>query len=229
MTCSVINTSKRAFFFDMDGVIFDSMPNHAAAWDDIMRQHGLDFTARDCYLQEGRTGQDVIREAILKTEHREATEEEIWSIYQEKTDSFLLRGGAPPMAGAREVLEWLQAREDTQIFIVTGSGQQSLFDTLDEHFPGIFVRERMVTAFDVEHGKPHPEPYLKAWMKSGLSKEECCVVENAPLGVRAGKAAGLDVIAVNTGPLMDEDLLAEGADVVLPDMPALLRYLQQIF
>ncbi len=209
----------------MDGVLFDSMPNHAAAWEEVMLQHGLPFTAEDCYINEGRTGQDVIHEAILKYAHRDASDEEIWSIYHEKTAAFQRRGGAQPMHGVKQVLDFLKAR-DAQIWIVTGSGQKSLFDNIDSHFPGIFTRERMITAFDVSHGKPNPEPYLKAWERSGLPKEECCVIENAPLGIRAGKAAGLYSIAVNTGPLADDLLRREGADQVFPDMAALLTFLQ---
>ena len=216
---------KQGFFFDMDGVLFDSMPNHAAAWEEVMLQHGLPFTAEDCYINEGRTGQDVIHEAILKYAHRDASDEEIWSIYHEKTAAFQRRGGAQPMHGVKQVLDFLKAR-DAQIWIVTGSGQKSLFDNIDSHFPGIFTRERMITAFDVSHGKPNPEPYLKAWERSGLPKEECCVIENAPLGIRAGRAAGLYSIAVNTGPLADDLLRREGADQVFPDMAALLTFLQ---
>ena len=88
---------KKAFFFDMDGVLYDSMPNHSQAWDLVMRKHGLDFTAEDCYMQEGRTGQDVIREALEKNGIYDATDEEIWHIYKEKSDRFHELGGAPPM------------------------------------------------------------------------------------------------------------------------------------
>ena len=61
---------------------------------------------------------------------------------------------------------------------------------------------------------------------SGYRKDECCVVENAPLRVRSGKAAGLFTIAVNTGLLPDELLAAEGADLIFPDMHALIRKLK---
>ena len=57
----------------------------------------------------------------------------------------------------------------------------------------------MVTAFDVKHGKPHPEPYLMALEKGGFNVNEAIVIENAPLGVQAGIAAGIFTIAVNTG------------------------------
>jgi beta-phosphoglucomutase-like phosphatase (HAD superfamily) len=84
----------------------------------------------------------------------------------------------------------------------------------------------MITAFDVVKGKPDPEPYLKAWERSGLSKEQCVVIENAPLGVKSGKAAGLTVYAVNTGVLSKEDLKLAGADMVFDTMQQLLAYLQ---
>lgn len=217
-----------AYFFDMDGVLYDSMPMHAQAWDEVMRAHGLQFTARDCYLQEGRTGQSVIDECYMRQFGRHALEEEWQSVYAEKTARFHELAGTPaPIKGVQEVLRFLQS-QDKQIFIVTGSGQATLFDSLEATFPGIFARERMVTAFDYTHGKPDPEPYLMAWEKSGLDKSRCCVVENAPLGVRSAKAAGLYAMAVNTGPLTEEDLFAAGADLVFPTMSALNSYLHSL-
>ncbi len=220
----------RAFFFDMDGVLFDSMPNHARAWENVAMRHSLDFTARDCYINEGRTGQDVIAEALRKSGRTNVTEEEIWTIYREKTEEFHRLGGAPAMTGMKEVLNEIRVTDtpscQSQIWVVTGSGQKTLFDKLNEVYPGIFMRERMITAYDVTHGKPAPEPYLKAWQRSGLPKEQCFVIENAPLGVRAGKAAGLFTIAVNTGPLTRQDLYNEGADMVLDDMGQLLTFIR---
>ena len=103
--------------------------------------------------------------------------------------------------------------------VVTGSGQKSLLDRLNRNFPGIFKAELMVTAFDVKYGKPNPEPYLMALKKAGIKANEAIVVENAPLGVRAGVAAGIFTVAVNTGPLPDKVLLDEGADKLFHSMP----------
>lgn len=223
----------QAFFFDMDGVIFNSMPHHAQAWDAVMKKYGLPFTAYDCYLQEGRTGQSVIDECFLKCYGRHATDEEWQSIYKEKTDLFYSMGKAEPIDGIRDVMDYLcSLPSQPQIYLVTGSGQQSLFDELNAVVPGVFVRERMVTAHDYTHGKPDPEPYLTAYAKASavrpLLKEECCVIENAPLGIQAGVAAGLHVVGVNTGILHESDLLAAGADEVFPDMPSLLSWLQSL-
>ena len=100
---------------------------------------------------------------------------------------------------------------------------RSLIDNLNKVLPAVFAKERMITAFDVVKGKPDPEPYLKAWERSGLSKEQCIVIENAPLGVRSGKAAGLKVYAVNTGILSREDLMQAGADMVFDSMSDLFK------
>ncbi len=216
----------QAYFFDMDGVLFDSMPAHAAAWEQVMGKYGLHFTARDTYLQEGRTGESVITECYLKAHGTKPTKEYIDALYAEKSALFEAQGEVQAIQGVAEVLRYLH-EQGKQIWIVTGSGQLSLFDRLQSFFPGIFTRERMITAFDVRHGKPDPEPYITAWERSGVPITEGCVIENAPLGVRSAKGAGLFTIAVNTGVLTRDDLEKAGADVVLDNMKQLLDYLQQ--
>ena len=218
----------KAYFFDMDGVLFDSMPRHAIAWEEVMKIHGLPFTAYDCYVNEGRTGESVIREAFQKALGRDATQEEVKTIYAEKSAYYhqLLQTTTPTIPGVADVLRFVK-EQGHQIWVVTGSGMRTLLDSLNEVFPSIFQQDQMITAFDVTQGKPHPEPYLKAWERSGLPKEQCLVIENAPLGVRSGKAAGLTVYAVNTGILKREDLLQAGADIVFDSMHELLQFLQQ--
>ncbi len=217
----------KCFFFDMDGVLFNSMPHHAEAWEEVMSKYELPFSAYDTYLQEGRTGESVITECYLKKYGVKPTKEYITKLYAEKSQRFEEKGAVEAIAGVSEVLRYLHA-QGKEIWIVTGSGQLSLFDCLNTFFPDIFARERMITAFDVTKGKPDPEPYLKAWEKSGYKKEECCVIENAPLGVRSAKAAGLTTIAVNTGILQREDLEREKADYVLDNMQQLLNLLPTI-
>lgn len=219
----------KAFFFDMDGVLFNSMPHHAQAWEIVMKKYNLNFTARDTYLQEGRTGQDVIEECYRTKYKAEPPTDLVWKIYEEKTNLFHQLGDTSPIPGVKEVLAFLQQLpSQPQIWIVTGSGQQTLFAQLEETFPSVFKREQMVTAYDVKHGKPNPEPYLRAWKQSGCNKKDCMVIENAPLGIRAGKQAGLFTVGVNTGILHKEDLLKEGADKVFDSMSELLCFLQSL-
>ena len=216
----------KAVFFDQDGVLFDSMPFHAKAWEKAMAENGLPFTAEQTYRNEGRTGASVVTEAYRLVHGIDAPQEVIEAVYAAKSAYFnRLTGGKLPnlIPGIREVLDYLHDK-GVQCWVVTGSGQRSLLDNLQITFPGIFTG--IITAFDVKNGKPDPEPYLKAWERSGFNKSECYVVENAPLGVRAGKAAGLFTIAVNTGILPDSALEAEKADKVFPNMNALLEWLK---
>ncbi|MBO5679040.1 MAG: HAD-IA family hydrolase [Bacteroidaceae bacterium] len=228
MQQSTINNTKaqgfpqrlRAVLFDMDGVLYNSMPSHAKAWHRAMAHFGYDLPEQEAYMHEGRTGASTINIVSLRQRGVEESEERIQEIYRVKSEFFNEYPPAEPMSGALELLRKLQI-QGLKILIVTGSGQASLLDRLNHHFPGIFCRELMVTAFDVKRGKPDPEPYLMGLQKGGLHADECVVVENAPLGVRAAKAAGIFTIAVNTGPLPNEALTDEGADILLPSMQAL--------
>jgi beta-phosphoglucomutase-like phosphatase (HAD superfamily) len=216
--------TPKAVFFDMDGVIFDSMPRHAKAWSEAMALEGLPFSEYQVYLQEGRTGSGTVTDVFLAHGRGVPSEDDIKRIYANKSRIFDSFGDPIPMRGMAEVLEKVKSL-GLEIYIVTGSGQASLLDTLNHYFPNTFCKEKMVTAYDVKKGKPDPEPYLMALEKAGLQPNEAMVVENAPLGVRSAKGAGIFTVAVNTGILSDDDLWQAGADVVLADMAALLEKL----
>ncbi|MBA5650889.1 HAD family hydrolase [Bacteroides fragilis] len=210
----------KSVLFDMDGVLFDSMPYHAEAWHKTMKAHGLKLSREEAYMHEGRTGAGTINIVCQRQLGRDATQEEIESIYLEKSIEFNKHPQAERMPGAWELLQKIKA-EGIIPTVVTGSGQASLLDRLEHNFPGMFRQELMVTAFDVKYGKPNPEPYLMALEKGGLKPNEAIVIENAPLGVEAGHKAGIFTIAVNTGPLNGEILLNAGADLLFPSMQAL--------
>ena len=207
----------KAVLFDMDGVLFDSMPNHAYAWSHAMTQFGLEMTAYEAYLHEGRTGSGTINILAQRYWGRDATEEEIERIYEAKSAVFNTLPEPKPMPGALEALT--AAKElGCKIVLVTGSAQVSLLERLEEHYPGFFCEELMVTGFDVKRGKPDPEPYLMGLEKAGVKAEEAIVVENAPLGVESARGAGIFTIAANTGPLEDEILKKAGANIIVPSL-----------
>lgn len=216
--CDRINL--KAVLFDMDGVLFDSMKNHATAWNEAMKVYGMNLSKEEAYMHEGRTGAGTINIVSKRERGYEADEEEIKRIYETKSNIFNSLPKAEPMPGALSLLNKIKESGIT-IMVVTGSGQLSLLDKLNHHFPNIFKKELMVTAFDVKFGKPNPEPYLMALQKAGINANEAVVVENAPLGVQAGVGAGIFTIAVNTGPLPDSALLNEGANVLFGSMQEL--------
>jgi HAD superfamily hydrolase (TIGR01509 family) len=211
----------------MDGVLFDSMKSHATAWVQAMHQTGLPFTEQEAYMNEGRTGASTIDSVFVQIHGRQATEDEKQQIYRLKSKLFEQCGKTERMPYALELLRKIKAQQ-LDIFVVTGSGQPTLLDSLENNFPGIFQKEKMVTAFDVKYGKPHPEPYLMALKKSGLQPWEVLVVENAPLGVESAAAAGLFTIGVNTGPLDPQILSDSGAGIVLGDMKELHDHWEKI-
>lgn len=217
----------KAVFFDMDGVLYDSLPNHCLAWKYAASDYGLDIQPSDIYEHEGRTGDSTINIFTQRQFHRPATSEEIEKIYARKCEYYSRFPESPQMDGATELLEQIR-KDGFQIILVTGSGQLSLFDRLKRNFPGIFHWDTMVTSFDVKQGKPNPEPYLKALHKAGVTAKEAIVVENAPLGVHAGVAAGIFTIAVNTGPLPDSKLLNEGANLLFPSLRSLYEHWAEI-
>ena len=207
----------KATLFDMDGVLFDSMKNHATAWNKAMKLYNMTLTEEEAYMHEGRTGASTINIVSSRERGYEATEEEIKEIYKTKSDIFNGLPKAKRMPGALEVLTQIKENGLTPM-VVTGSGQLSLLDKLNHNFPNIFQEHLMVTAFDVKYGKPNPEPYLMALKKAGINANQAIVIENAPLGVQAGVAAGIFTVAVNTGPLPDSALLEQGANLLFHSM-----------
>lgn len=207
----------KAVLFDMDGILYDSMPIHADAWHIVMKRFGLHLSKEEAYMHEGRTGAGTINIISQRERGRDATPEEIKMIYDAKAEEFNKHSKPDKMPGALDVLNQIKAN-GLKIILVTGSGQKSLLERLNKSFPNIFHKELMVTAFDVKKGKPNPEPYLIGLEKGGLKANEAIVVENAPLGVEAGSKAGIFTIAVNTGPLSDNVLWDAGANYLFHSM-----------
>lgn len=218
----------KAALIDMDGVLYDSMPFHARSWHKLFTDLGVTTSNPDeYYLYEGMKGSDTIGMILQRELGQETTEKERMEIYERKAELFKNCGEAKPMPGASEMLLALK-NHGIDTVLVTGSAQGSLLDNINRDYPGYFPKEKRVTALDVTNGKPHPEPYVKGLEKAGVKPHETIVIENAPLGVRSGKAAGLFTIAVTTGPIPAEAFRKEGADLIFPDMPTFAKWLTNI-
>ena len=211
----------KVVFFDMDGVLYDSMPHHVQAWRETLAKWELNVSTEDIYMMEGRTGPSTIDIVINRNWGRNATPEEQETIYTQKALRFVELNAIPKLIqGALDVLEKVRQLGLKQI-VVTGSGQPTLFNSLEAYFSGFFDKDLIVTAFDVQYGKPHPEPYLMGLKKANVKPDEAIVIENAPLGIESAVAAGIYTIAVNTGPLPDDVLQKAGANAIFPSMKAL--------
>ena len=218
----------KAALIDMDGVLYDSMPFHANAWHTLFTELGVTSSNPDeYYLYEGMTGSDTIGMILKRELDQDTTEDERKALYAKKSELFRNCGEKKLMPGASEMLQALKDMGLTTV-LVTGSAQSTLLDGIETDYPGYFPKERRVTALDVEHGKPHPEPYLKGLEKAGVKPEEAIVIENAPLGDRSGTAAGLFTIAVTTGPIPAPAFEKEKADLIFPNMTKFAEWLKTI-
>lgn len=215
MTFEEAIKGRKAALIDMDGVLYDSMPKHCRAWRETLLEEGLDIPADEFFLYEGMTGPATINHLMQREKGMTLSMDECKAIYARKAEKFKAQGEPQPMPGASEKIA-LMKEMGLKTVLVTGSAQSSLLDRLESDYPGAFPPERRVTALDVKNGKPHPEPYLRGLEKAGVSAEDAVVLENAPLGVRAGKAAGIFTIAWTTGPVPREAFEVEGADLILP-------------
>lgn len=213
---------------DMDGVLYDSMRNHSAAWKRLSDEMGWRYTDNEFYLYEGMTGAAIIRLLMEREAGRtDVDDEETARIYAKKAEYFNALGTVGQIPGAGRMLNELKKANIVRV-LVTGSGQSSLLDRLDRDYPGIFSDGLRVTARDVKRGKPDPEPYLMGLQKAEEKAENAIVVENAPLGVKAGNRSGCFTVGVTTGPIPAETMYENGADIVYGTMEAFAEALPRI-
>lgn len=209
-------TSPKVVLFDMDGVLYDSIPNHGIAWQRAMKEFGIHFTVEDSYATEGARGVDTIRKYAKAQLGKELTEEEAQKMYDLKAHYFHEMPEAKIFDGVTDLMKKIKD-SGLKIGIVTGSAQRPLIERVTHDFGDFVSRDQITTAFDVKRGKPNPDPYLMGLKKAGnYAPSEGIVVENAPLGVRAGVAAGCYTVAINSGPLADSVLINEGANILFP-------------
>ena len=193
----------RGALIDMDGVLYDSMPRHALAWQEMLSGCGISMDAVEFHRMEGMTGRDTIRRVFSLVGLPEPSDEETAALYARKTEIFRSLGKRILMPGAAAMIDALREAGIRRV-LVTG--------------PGAFLPGDMVTSADYDRGKPFPDPYLLGLRKLGMDASEVMVVENAPLGVRAGKAAGCFTFGISTGPLPAGELDEAGADEVFSSM-----------
>ncbi len=214
---AISNIDITTALIDMDGVLYDSMKNHTAAWFRMAQELGIECCHDEFYLYEGMTGIATINLLFKRAFNKEITPDEARELYKKKAKYFIEMGEPTMMPHANDMLQILLNSNITPV-LVTGSGQNSILERISNDYPGVFSDSLRVTAHDVTHGKPHPEPYLKGMKLAHSLPYNSIVIENAPLGVTAGHAAGCFTIALTTGPIPEVELWNAGANIVFPSM-----------
>lgn len=206
----------KAVIFDMDGVLVDSMPDHADAWITVFGEIGIHIRRQDIYDIEGSNHEGVIR-LVFKKAGRKPKTEDFNELARKKREIFSRINKVSVFPGIYECIDFLKNK--CLLGVVSGSDKTVVMELLERFFPNTF--DAIVTGNDVTEGKPSPEPYLKAIGMLKIGKDECIVVENAPLGVESAKRAGLFCLAIPT--YVEAERLKK-ADVVLPNHAALKEY-----
>jgi mannitol-1-/sugar-/sorbitol-6-phosphatase len=193
----------RGVLFDLDGVLVDSTPAVARVWTIWANKHGFDpqETVRKAH---GRPSLATIRELLPNADH--AAENAIVERMEIEDVADVVA-----LPGAAELLHALSADKWT---VVTSCTKRLALVRL--RAAGLAIPEKLVTSNDITNGKPHPEPFLKGAKLLGFAPEDCVVFEDAPAGIRAGKAAGTRVIALQTTE-QDNFLRQAGADWIVAD------------
>ena len=209
----------KAIIFDVDGVLVDSMRFQADAWVEAFREVGISITREDIYKLEGSNNKRLIKSIFEKA----GREPEPWHLEQlpEKKREALDFDQIKPFDGILDCLK--QLKRHFKLAMVSGSHVDTVNKVVNKFFSNYF--DVVITGSDLERGKPDPDPYLKALEKLDLTKNECIVIENAPLGITAARRAGLYCVAVAS---MLEPEEVQHADLVLNDHSALLDYLKSL-
>jgi len=174
--------SCSAVLFDLDGVLVDSTRVVDREWRRWAQRKGVDGDAVMAIAHGVRTIEVIRRVAPHLDAEAEAAEIE----NEEAQDP-----GVFAMPGAVEVVRSIPAGR----WGVVTSGSRLLASSR-MRYCGLPVPEVLVTADDVNHGKPHPEPYLKGAEWIGVAPAECLVIEDAPSGIESARAGGMKVIGL---------------------------------
>ena len=185
--------------FDNDGVLVDSMASVEGSWGVWARTFSPGFKLT--YEYHGQRASEIVAQLVGEAEFDEALER----INRLELDLTHL---TTPMPGARELVASLESGKWT---VVTSAGKD--LGTSRLKAAGLPIPEELVSADDVSKGKPNPEPYLMGAKKLGLDAANCIVFEDAPSGVRAGKAAGAKLV-VGVG----KEALESDADIVIASL-----------
>jgi sugar-phosphatase len=185
-----------ALLFDMDGVLINSTPAAARVWRNWALEHH--FNPEEVVTRShGRPSIVTVREYLPDADH-EAENRIVEQREMEEVE------GVVAIPGARELLEQLPEDRWT---IVTSATRPLAEVRL--RAAGLCIPGKIVTANDIQNGKPHPEPYLKAAASLGFPAKDCVVVEDVPAGIQAGLRAGARVIALTT--TYGEDVLRKAS------------------
>ncbi|MBS1793703.1 MAG: HAD family phosphatase [Acidobacteria bacterium] len=213
----MVDFTKRAFIFDMDGTLVDNMRFHTEAWGKMLAENGVAMNAHDFLVRTaGKTNREILPNVFgaLSDERIEELGNRKETLYQE-----LFRPHRRPVAGAVEFLEEAR-RLGVRMAVATAAPEVNVEFILD----GLDLRKyfaAVTTADDVARGKPDPEIFLKSAEKLGVEPAGCIVFEDALGGFEAARRAGMTAVGIATVNSVEEIMRLGSVAEAHPDFSGL--------
>jgi sugar-phosphatase len=182
-----LDLTAAAALFDMDGTLVDSTAVVETIWRDFCREHGVDEQVLLPW-SHGRRTPDTVRHFLP-----DAPDDDVAAIVADlESRERSTMTGIVAVPGARDVLAGIVV----PWAVVTSAPRELAVRRMA--VAGLPVPEVLVPADEIEHGKPHPDGYLRAAALLGVKPAECVVFEDAAPGVRSAIDSGARVIVVGT-------------------------------
>ena len=182
--------SFKAYLFDCDGTIADSMPLHYRAWKQALEEWNCEFDEELFYAWGGMP----VAEIIAKLNQRLGLSMPVEAVAHRKEKLYFQL--LPELKPVPDVLEHIEAKPRGIPFaVVSGSTRESVTASL----VSLNLLDRfdaMVCAGDYEKSKPDPEAFLLAAARLGVAPEDCLVFEDTEMGIQAAQAAGMAAVKV---------------------------------
>lgn len=202
----------------MDGVITHSMPYHYLAWKKVFKDSGIHIDRFEIYSREGQKGLTSVLEIFAKHD-QPINRPDAKKLLAKKERLFKMIAKKRFVPGARTFIKKCH-RSGCRLALVTGTSRHEVHKILPSGLIRCF--DSIVSGDDVTHGKPHPEPFVKALKALQIPRGKAVVIENAPFGISSAKQAGLTCLALKTS-LPGKFL--KSADRIFDNFRDLERYL----
>ncbi len=207
----------KAFLFDLDGTLIDSMPHHQSAWDAWYARRGLPMDSNEFFASTaGRSNAEILADLFpaASVDALEAMADEKDAIYREfAARSLGLIGGAREFVDAARI-------GGLRLAVCTASTPLNMALAFELHGIDGWV-DAITSPADGLRGKPHPDIFLEAARRLGLAPHDCIVFEDAPLGIEAARRAGMQAVALTTTLAADAFAGFDNVLAIAPDFTTL--------
>jgi beta-phosphoglucomutase family hydrolase len=199
----------KAVIFDLDGTLIDNNSYHRQTWEKYLEKIGKQISEEEFNANmNGRTNEDAIKYIFGKDISNEESVKH--TLEKEELYRKIYKPFIKPVPGLIEFLEILKSKNITMAIATSG-----IQPNIDFMFENISIKEYfdvVVNSAHIKKGKPDPEIYLKAASLLKVEPKNCLVFEDAVVGIKSAKAAGMKVIALATTQPKEE--LAEADEIV---------------